>query len=489
MMRITKIESTLAALLLGTVVLAGCSNAEDAGQEMVVPVKVNQAQQGVIGQGKIYTGTVTPSETVNIVPKMGGKVVELPVDIGSEVTKGQVLFKLEDKDLRNNVAKAKAAAAAAAAGVNSAQASHESTMVQANSGVVSSKSGVIQSQSAINQAQAGINQANTAVEQATNGISTAANTVKQTQQALTDARTNLTRIQSLFDQSAVTQAQLEQAKSAVVNAESAYSNAQNAQANAHDQLAAAKKAQVTAQNGYATATSGYKNANSGYSNAQSQLKVSQNTAVIESSQQSLKQAELNVNIAQDALDDSVVTSPINGIVGTKNAEVGEMVSAQAPALVVANLSTVNTLIYVPAEQINDVKAGDKVQVRVSASNLVTTGTVKTVSPLDASGKGYPVKITVSNPDMKLKSGMLADISFVSADAKEGIVIPTASIQKEQGKLYVYVAQGDHAKRKEVQTVASTGSQTLVTGGLAKGDKVIVNNLALLADNAPITISQ
>jgi RND family efflux transporter MFP subunit len=348
---------------------------------------------------------------------------------------------------------------------------------------------VIQSQSAINQAQGAINQATTAVEQATHGVSSAANTVKQTQQALADAQKNVTRTQSLFDAGASTQAQLEQAKTAVVNAEAAYNNAQNAQANAQDQLVAAQKALTTARNSYDSAKNSYSNANSGYSNAQNQLKVSQNTAVIESSQQSFKQAQLNVNIAQDALDDTVVTSPINGIVGTKNAEVGEMVSAQSPALVIANLSTVNTLIYVPAEQINNVKAGDKVQVRVAASNIVTTGTVKNVSPLDASGKGYPVKISVANPDTKLKSGMLADISFVAANAQEGIVVPTAAVQKDQGKEYVYVVNGDHAKRKEVKTVQTAGSQTLVTSGLSNEENVIVNNLALLSDNSPITISQ
>lgn len=84
-MKILRVESTLAALVLGGAVLAGCSSNSGAAQDMVVPVKISQAQQGIIGQGNIYTGTVTPSETVNIVPKVGGKVVELPVDIGSEV--------------------------------------------------------------------------------------------------------------------------------------------------------------------------------------------------------------------------------------------------------------------------------------------------------------------------------------------------------------------------------------------------------------------
>ncbi|MDP4096550.1 efflux RND transporter periplasmic adaptor subunit [Paenibacillus sp. P96] len=488
-MKITKLETTLAAVLLGTAMLSGCSGSGNAAQDMVVPVKVSQAQEGIIGEGEIYTGVVTPSETVNIVSKLAGKVVELPVDVGSEVRKGQVLFKLEDNDLRNNLAKAKAAASASAAAVSTAEASHESSLVSAASGVVSSKNGVISSQSAINQAQGGLNQAKTAVKQAKNGLSSAANTVKQTAQALADAQKALTRTQALFNDSAVPQAQLEQAQTAVVSAQTAYDNAVNAKANAENQLDAAQKALDTAEQAYKVATSSYENASDGYSNAQRQLEVSHNTATIEANREAFKQAQLNVSIAQDALDDSVITSPIDGIVGTKNTEIGEMVSASSPAMVIADLSTVNTLIYVPAEQINKVKTGDKVQVRVTASDLITTGTVKSVSPLDSSGKGYPVKISVANPDMQLKSGMLADISFVNNDAQQGMIVPSGALLEEDAKSYVFVVNGDHVARKEVTVASESGSQALITSGLEKGETIAVNNLALLSDNSAIKITQ
>lgn len=504
-MKRTKWELPLAALLVGTVVLSGCSSNSAAAttQAMNVTVKVSQAQKGLIGKGEIYTGTVTPSETVNIIPKMGGKVVSLPVDIGTEVKKGQVLLKLEDNDLRNNLAKAQADVAAAGAAVKTAQDSQQSGMVSANSGVVSSKNGIISSKSAIDQATGSINQANgainqatTAVEQAKTAVSSAANNIKQTTETLSAAQKTLTRTQSLFQNGLATQAQLEQAQTAQATAQTANDNAKNAQVNAQEQLNAAQKALViakknlsTAQSAYQNATSSYENANSGYSNAQKQLEVSQSTSGIEASQQKQKQAELNVNIAQDALDDAVVTSPINGIIGTKNTEVGEMASTSSPALVIANLSTVNTLIYVPADQINNVKIGDPVQVRVTSSNILKTGKVKNISPLDDSGKGYPVKIAVSNADNKLKSGMLADISFVDASAKEGIIVPFKAIQTIDGKSYVYVVQKNIAIRKQVTLGKATGSQVFINSGLNDGDTVITNNLALLEDKNPITVSQ
>ncbi len=503
-MKIKKWEMTASALVLSAVMLAGCSTSgSEAAQPMSVNVKVASAQQGMLGQGDIYTGTVTPSETVNIMPKISGKVSAIGVDVGSEVKKGQVLLKLEDDDIRNNLDIAKSNVDAASAGVNTAKDSRESGMVSASSGVVSSKNGIISSKSAItqakgniNSAQGAVNQAQTGVKQAQTAVSTATNTIKQTQEAVSTTQKTLTRTKSLFDNSLATQAELEQAEAAAVNAQTAYENAVNAKANAQDQLAGAQKSLQTAQTAlstakeaYSNATSSYENANSGYSNSQRQLEVSQSTAGIEASQQKLEQAKLNVQIAQNALDDAVVQSPINGIVTTKNAEVGEMAGPSAASLVIADLSNVNMLIYVPANQINQVKSGDQVQVRVTSSDIVTSGKVTSISPMDSSGNGYPVKVTVSNQDGKLKSGMLADISFVGKDAKQGLIIPSKAIQKDGDKNYVYVITNGHAVRKEVTVGSEAGSEALITSGLKSGDRIAENNLALLDDNAPVTAAQ
>ncbi|WP_411344454.1 efflux RND transporter periplasmic adaptor subunit [Paenibacillus sp. WLX1005] len=502
-MRTRKWEVTAAALVMSTVMLAGCSTANQAAPNMNVTVKVASAQQGQIGQGEIYTGTVNPSETVNIVPKMSGKISAVSVDVGTQVKTGQVLFKLEDDDLQNKLKLAQSDTEAAAAGIKTAESSRESGMVSANSGVVSSKSGVISSKSAItqaesgiNQAQASVNQANTALKTAQTGVSTAGNTIKQTQEALKTAQTTLTRTQSLLDNGLATQADLEKAQSAVSSAQTAYDNAVNAKANAEEQLAAAQnniattqKALTTAREAYNNANSSYANANDGYSNAQRQLEVSQSTAGVEASQQKLKQAQVNVDIARDALDNAVVESPINGIVVTKNIESGEMTPTGTASLVIANLNTVDILIYIPADQINGIQKGDQVQVNVSSSGLIATGKVKLINPLDDSGNGYPVQVTVSNTDGKLKTGMLADVSFIGKDSKSGIIIPTKAIVKDGDKSYVYVASNGKAMRKEVTVGSTTGSQTLISKGLKSGEQVIQNNQALLDEDTAITVAQ
>lgn len=484
-----KWRTTAAVLLTGTMILSGCSTGSEASQELNVTVKVNQAQTGMLGSGEIYTGKITPAEAVNITPKISGKVSSISVDVGTVVKKGQVLVKLEDEDLRNKLKIEEANVSAAETAIMSARDSRESGMVSANSGVVSAKGGVISSQNAIAQAESGINSAEAAVNQARTAIATANNTVKQSKEQLDKAKKNLSRTETLVVSSSATQVQLEEAHAALTSAQATYDNALNTRSNAETQLATAQKSLATAKVAYQNAKNSYQNANSGYSNAASQLKVAQSTAGIETSQQRLELAKVNLEIARNNLDNAAIASPISGVIQRRNIEVGEMASPSSPLLVIHNLDSVNLLIYVPADQVNTIQMDDLLQVRVPSSKVMTTGKVKSIGLDDANGNGFPVQITVSNPDGKLKSGMLADVSFIGTDAQEGVIVPTKAVQQENDKSYVYVAEQGHAVRKEVSVGSQSGSQTLITSGLTDGEEIIVNNLALLDNDTAITIAQ
>ncbi|HWO98480.1 MAG TPA: efflux RND transporter periplasmic adaptor subunit [Bacillus sp. (in: firmicutes)] len=561
-MRERNIKQTVGILSLsGILILSGCSASaqEVFNEDSPVSVEVNDVQEQLIGTGKVYAGTVTPSEEVQITSKVPGKITEMPIEVGMKVKTGQVLVKLDDKDLRHSVEKANAAVAAAEANVESAKAAREASiaqattgivqsksgvaqskggmaqsksgmvqskggMIQSKSGMVQSKSGIIQAQNAMVQAQDNITKAQSAVKQAENGVSDNGIALKKAEQTLKDAKANHERMKGLYEEALVSKVQLEQAETAVVNAQAAYDSAKVAANTLQDKLATAKKAltaareayknaqeaYANAKEGYANAKEGYTNASEGYNtasegydaaqeaydtaqegyaNAQKQAEIAKNESGIKASEQALKQAQVNAKISQEALGDAVITSPINGVIGAKYAEKGEMISTQSPVLVLANFDKVKILTYIPANEINEVKAGNQVQVKATSFDFVTKGTIKTVSPFNEKGKGYPVEIEVPNPDFKLKAGMIADIQLIKPGAEQGIIVPSKAVGHENGKAYVYVAKGTHAKRKEVKVEKSEGSLVVVKEGLTKEDKIITSDLALLSDNATISYSQ
>ncbi|UOF92165.1 efflux RND transporter periplasmic adaptor subunit [Fodinisporobacter ferrooxydans] len=462
-MRKVTLSLMFSTLLAGATAVSGCGAQATVEHVNGTPlaVRVTHVTQGWMSQGPVYIGTAQPSQEVQIMAKIFGKVAAVNVSVGSRVKAGDTLFTLDDKDIRDAVAQAQAAVASAQAGVQTAATQQQSAANQASSGAVQAKGGMIQAQTAVNQAQ-------NAVVQAQNGVATA-------KQALDDATTNKSRYEQLYAQNVIPKAQLEQYETAYVNAQAAYENAQ--------------KALQTAQNNLASAQQALQNASSGYETAQNQVNIAQSQAGIQASEQAVKQAQASLQAAEDQLADTVVKSPINGIVGVKNLEVGDIVNPNlpgAPIMDVANLDTIKVLVYLPASVINQVKTGDPVMVKAVALNQYFKGTVKHISPLDDLGKGYPVEVSVPNPDLALKKGMVTEVSLLTPQSKHGILVPTAAIVHENGKTYVYVDDHDIAKRKEIVIDAQEGAQTLVTSGLNDNEQVVASQLSLIKDAQKIT---
>jgi len=187
MKKITK--PTIAAFLVLSMAVAGCTapespetqTAEQA--ESVTPVQVETVRKGVINTEAGITAKLAPSEEVQVSPKISGKITSLPVALGDYVSKGQVLFKIDEEDLLNSVKQAEAAYAVAQANLRQAGSSTDQGLVQAQ------------------------------------------NALKQAEQALEDAKINHQRMQQLFAQGAISAQQLEQANTQLTNAQTAYDTA------------------------------------------------------------------------------------------------------------------------------------------------------------------------------------------------------------------------------------------------------------------------
>jgi RND family efflux transporter MFP subunit len=103
-----------AVLLVAALVLAaGCGRKDaetEAGQDVAeVPVSVEEVRTGSISSTTTITGKVTPLAEINVVPKTGGKVAQVLVDVGSKVKQGQVLVRLDTAELDAQLKQAMAA--------------------------------------------------------------------------------------------------------------------------------------------------------------------------------------------------------------------------------------------------------------------------------------------------------------------------------------------------------------------------------------------
>ena len=233
---------------------------------------------------------------------------------------------------------------------------------------------------------------------------------------------------------------------------------------------------------------------------------------------SLHQAEANVKIKQGALDKAkadldhcTITSPIDGVVISRNVDVGQTVAAslQAPVIfAIANdLTKMQIDSNVAEADIGAVSVDQNVDFTVDAFPMRTFhGKVVQVrnAPITVQNVvTYDTVIGVTNPDLKLKPGMTANVSIIIAHKDTVLQIKNAALryrppeaaapetrstsspsgQRPTGALErrlertVYVLSYGRPKAVQIKTGISDGIVTEVTEGLKEGDRVVTAELS------------
>ncbi len=199
---------------------------------------------------------------------------------------------------------------------------------------------------------------------------------------------------------------------------------------------------------------------------------------------------------------AVITSPIDGVVVSREVEEGQTVAAgfETPTLftIAKDLTEMQVVADVDEADIGQVEEGQRVTFSVDAyPNDVFEGRVTQVrleATVESNVVTYEVVISAPNPDLKLKPGLTATVSIYILEKNNVLTIPPKAlrfvpneqlasqsgfslspIQVENTALQktVWVKNGDRLEQKEVQTGTSTTSLVEILGGLTEGEEVLI----------------
>lgn len=218
------------------------------------------------------------------------------------------------------------------------------------------------------------------------------------------------------------------------------------------------------------------------------------------------QTEAALKISETNLGYTKILSPVDGVVISRNVDIGQTVAAsfQTPTLFTIAQDLTQMQIYTSVDEadIGNIKVGQDAEFTVDAyPDAAFKGTVSQVrnSPVIVQNVvTYDVVIKVDNPDLKLKPGMTANVSIVLIDKKDIIRIPNAALRfspesKDKGRTQgqqrekgpgVWVLEAGNAKRISVKTGISDGNYSeLVSGGISEGQELIVESLEKQKNNS------
>jgi HlyD family secretion protein len=213
-------------------------------------------------------------------------------------------------------------------------------------------------------------------------------------------------------------------------------------------------------------------------------------AETEVAQAQLDQAEAARASAELDLGYTTIYSPVNGIVVSRNVDVGQTVAAafQTPVLFVIaqDLTHMQVDANVSESDIGGVVEGKSAHFRVDAyPKQFFDGTVTQVrnAPINIQNVvTYDVVITVDNRDLKLKPGMTANVTIVTARKEDALRVPNgalrfrmpnAPMEKKTPLVWVLDPQGKPSRIDLATGIADSLFTEIVDGGVNEGDRVIV----------------
>ncbi len=211
-------------------------------------------------------------------------------------------------------------------------------------------------------------------------------------------------------------------------------------------------------------------------------------------------AEANVEAAKGALDvvqklvnDTVIRSPISGVVAMRYVQAGEKVSADNKLLDIVNLQKMELEAAVPTNDIVNVAIGQRVTLRIEGLPQTIEGKVVRINPATQSGsRSVLVYVQIANPQNQLRSGMFAEAQLILKTKTGVLALPQNAIRKDGNGTYVYVIEADALARKAV-TVGMSGRSgddymTEVLSGIDFGTQVIRTDMGSLQPGTHVRIN-
>jgi multidrug efflux pump subunit AcrA (membrane-fusion protein) len=186
-------------------------------------------------------------------------------------------------------------------------------------------------------------------------------------------------------------------------------------------------------------------------------------------------------VAEQSLAEGQLTSPINGTIVSVGIAVGDTVSADSgtDVIVIIGTNAFEATATLTSAQVPSVKVDSPAAVSVDGTSGTITGSVSRVGPVQSSASGYSYPIVVALPSSatKLFSGSSANISIVTGQKKDVLVVPTSAVTTTGTRSSVEVLSSGTPVAKSIKVGIVGSIYTQVVSGLKVGDRVVLADYA------------
>jgi HlyD family secretion protein len=362
-----------------------------------------RVERGNLRNTVTATGALQAVTTVQVGSQASGTISALYADFNSVVKKGQVVAQLDPSTAKAQVEQARA------------------NLQNAQAGLANARAAVVNSRAGVSDARARNLAAKSTVQNNQAGVSAAEANVAVLKAQQDDALSLLKQQESLLKAGVIAQRDYDVAQTAYRTAEARYNQA----------VSQLNQAKLTEQS---ASTAGIAQSNATIE--QSQAQVQQSQAQVQQAAAQVQQAQAALSLAQVNLSHTTITSPIDGIVVSRDVNVGQTVAASlsAPTLftiandltqmqVIANIDQADIGLVEQAKSVKfsvDAFPGKEFEGKIEQMRLNPQNVQNVVT--------YNVVIDVANPQQTLKPGMTANLTITIDERNNVLKVPNAALR-------------------------------------------------------------
>jgi RND family efflux transporter MFP subunit len=214
-------------------------------------------------------------------------------------------------------------------------------------------------------------------------------------------------------------------------------------------------------------------------------------------------AERSVGIARQNVDNCVVRAPFAGIVVSKDAQPGEMVSpisagggyTRTGIATIVDMASLEVEVDVNESYIARVVSGQRVEAVLDAyPDWRIPSKVRTVIPTaDRQKATVKVRISFDELDPRILPDMGVKVSFLEGAADTAavapVLVPREAVRPEGDRRFAFVVKDGHVERRAVSAGRERGSDVEVVAGLRRGEEVVVRAASELHDGARVSLKK
>ena len=207
------------------------------------------------------------------------------------------------------------------------------------------------------------------------------------------------------------------------------------------------------------------------------------------------QARAALAQARKRLNNTRVEAPFAGTVEERFLEKGEQAAPGMQVIRLVNTRRVKVTAGVPERYANDLRVGTPVQLDFRRYDAgVRTAEASFVGrAIDPDSRTFPIEVTVSNEDGRLKPSMGVTLRVTRAVLESALVLPRSAVLRDESGAHVYVADRTDsvvvARNRDLMLGPATGGRVVADSGLAAGEEIVIVGQNNASPGAPLDIAQ